>query len=232
MNNLNQTVSRRETLAKAGIFGAGAAALLLSARASSAQPATADTAMNGTATAETAMDSTAMADAPETMAPGGDLDIVRFALTMERLEAAFYSQVVTAHQTHPYLAPRALELTQKIAAAEASHVAALEAVLTGAGQTLPDAATYQFPGQVFVSPITFAWFAYTLEEIGIGAYLGAVGSIDSDEIRGAAASIYGAEAQHAALLRTFAGFDYAPRYYEAPLSVEQVTQLISPYIVA
>ena len=227
MNNLNQTVSRRETLAKAGIFGAGAAALLLSARASSAQPATAETAMDNTA-----MDDTAMADAPETMAPGGDLDIVRFALTMERLEAAFYSQVVTAHQTHPYLAPRALELTQKIAAAEASHVAALEAVLTGAGQTLPDAATYQFPGQVFVSPITFAWFAYTLEEIGIGAYLGAVGSIDSDEIRGAAASIYGAEAQHAALLRTFAGFDYAPRYYEAPLSVEQVTQLISPYIVA
>ena len=223
MNNTTPLISRRETLAKAGIFGASAAAFLLSARTSSAQPAA--------ATANDKM----MADkkmADKTMAPTGDLDIVRFALTMERLEAAFYAQVVSAHQKHAYLPARSFELTQKIAAAEADHVGALEAVLTGAGQTLPDATTYQFPNQVFVSPITYAWFAYTLEEIGIGAYLGAVGSIQSGEIRKAAASIYGAEAQHAAILRSLSGFDFAPRYYEAPLSVEQVTQLISPYIVA
>ena len=222
-NTTNQSVSRRETLAKAGILGAGAAAFLLSAKTGFAQPAM---------KADKAMADEKMADAPKMTAPAGDIDIVNFALTMERLEAAFYAQVLTAHQTRAYLSPRALELTQKIAAAEASHVAALEAVLTGAGQALPAAVTYQFPDQVFVSPVTFAWFGYTLEEIGIGAYLGAVGSIESDAIRQAAASIYGSEAQHAALLRSLAGFDYAPRYYEAPLSVEQVTQLISPYIVA
>ena len=222
MNNTN-LISRRETLAKAGIFGTAAAAFLLSARSSHAQPAAPK--MDD----KTASDKTV---ADKTMAPTGDLDIVRFALTMERLEAAFYAQVVSAHQKRAYLPPRSLELTQKIAAAEADHVRALEAVLTGAGQTLPPATTYQFPNQVFVSPITYAWFAYTLEEIGIGAYLGAVGSIQSAEIRQAAASIYGAEAQHAAILRTFAGFDFAPRYYEAPLSVEQVTQLITPYMVA
>lgn len=220
MNNTTKPfISRRETLAKAGIIGMGAAAFLLSAKSSHAQPATKEKAMTN-------------APASKMMAPTGDLDIVRFALTMERLEAAFYAQVVAAHQKRAYLPPRAFELTQKIALAEADHVAALEAVLTGAGQILPDATTYQFPNQVFISPITYAWFAYTLEEIGIGAYLGAVGSIQSAEIRGAAASIYGAEAQHAAILRTFAGFDFAPRYYEAPLSVEQVTQLITPYIVA
>ncbi len=217
MNNTT-LISRRETLAKAGIFGAGAAAFLLAVRPSSAQPST--LAM----TDKTATD--------KAMAPMGDLDIVRFALTMERLEAAFYAQVVSAHQKRAYLPARSFELAQKIALAESDHVGALEAVLTGAGQTLPPATTYQFPNQVFVSPITYAWFAYTLEEIGIGAYLGAVGSIESDEIRQAAASIYGAEAQHAALLRSLSGFDFAPRYYEAPLSVEQVTQLITPYIVA
>ena len=222
MNNTTQTVSRREALAKAGILGAGAAALLLSARTAGAQPAT----------KETAMADKTMADAPKMMAPMGDLDIVRFALGMERLEAAFYAQVLAAHEERAYLSPRALEATRKLAAAEASHVGALEAVLTGAGQILPDATTYQFPAQVFVSPITYAWFGYTLEEIGIGAYLGAVGSIQSDAIRGAAASIYGSEAQHTALLRSFAGFDFAPRYYEAPLTSEQVTQLIAPYIVA
>ncbi len=221
-NTTNHSVSRRETLAKVGIFGAGAAAFLLSARSSHAQDAT----------KEAAMDDKKMADAPKMTAPTGDLDIVRFALTMERLEAAFYAQVLAAHEKRNYLPPRVLEVTQQLAAAEASHVGALEAVLTGAGQVLPGAATYQFPDQVFVSPVTYSWFAYTLEEIGIGAYLGAVGSIESDAIRNAAASIYGAEAQHAALLRGFAGFDYSPRYFESPLTTEQVTQLISPYIVA
>lgn len=220
------TISRRETLAKLGIGGAAAAAWLLAPKSSHAQPAIA---VPGK---DKPMTTVANETAPRTMATSGDLDIVRFALTMERLEASFYAQVVAAHQARAYLPPRASEAAQKIAAAEADHVRALEGVLTGAGQALPAATTYQFPTQVFVSPITFAWFAYTLEEIGIGAYLGAVGSIESEAIRQAAASIYGAEAQHAAILRTFAGFDFAPRYYESPLTTDQVRQLIAPYIVA
>ena len=107
------------------------------------------------------------------------------------------------------------------------------AFLVKAAQPLPAATSYQFSGGRFRVTHHFSrGFAYTLEEIGIGAYLGAVGAIQDDTVRAAAASIYGAEAQHAALLRTFAGFNFAPRYYEAPLSVEQVTQLISPYILA
>ncbi len=223
MNNTPQNISRRGALAQASAAGVGAAALLLAAKSGHAQPATAD------------MDAKKqmMLEPATTMAtPTGDLDIVKFALTMERLEAAFYAQVVAAHGDKAYLPARAFELTQQIAGAEASHVQALEAVLTGAGQTVPETPSFQFPASVFLSPITFAWLGYTLEEIGIGAYLGAVGSIQSDDIRKAAASIYGAEAQHAAILRSLAGFDFAPRYYESPLTTDQVTTLIAPYIVA
>ena len=163
---------------------------------------------------------------------GSDLDIVRFALTMERLEAAFYAQIVAAHTARAYLPERSIALTREIAAAEADHVQALEGVLSTAGVEVPAAPSFQFPRDVFVSPIAYAWFAYTLEEIGIGAYLGAVGSIQNDGLRRSAAAIYGAEARHAALLRTFAGFEFAPRYYESPLTVEQVTGLITPYIIA
>ena len=223
MNNPTPNLSRRDLLAQVGISGAGAAAFMLATKTGQAQPATA---------ADKPMMMTAQDPAPAMTAPAGDLDIVRFALQMEQLEAAFYAQVVTSHQMRAYLAPRAFELTQQIALAEADHVRALSGVLTGAGQPVPPSPAFQFPAGVFVSPITFAWFAYTLEEIGIGAYLGAVGSIESDEIRQAAASIYGAEAQHAALLRSFASFNFAPKYYESPLTVEQVTQLITPYIVA
>ena len=218
MNNPNQTLSRRETLAQAGIFGAGAAAFLLATKTGHAQ--------------DKPKMMTAADPTPKMTAPAGDLDIVRFALTMEQLEAAFYAQVVNAHKERSYLTARAFELTQQIALAEADHVQALSGVLTSAGQAVPATPNFQFPAGVFISPITYAWFAYTLEEIGIGAYLGAVGNIGSSAIRQAAASIYGAEAQHAALLRTFAGFDFAPKYYESPLSVAQVTELITPYIVA
>lgn len=226
MNHTTQNISRRAALLQASAAGVGAAALLLSAKSGQAQPAT-------TANADMA-DGKMMTMEPATKmsAPSGDMDIVKFALTMERLEAAFYAQVVAAHQSKAYLTARQFELTQQIATAEATHVTALEAVLTGAGQTLPETPKFQFPSSVFLSPITYAWLAYTLEEIGIGAYLGAVGSIQSDDIRKAAASIYGAEAQHAAILRSFAGFDFAPKYYESPLTVDQVTQLITPYIVA
>ena len=225
MNNTTSNNARRNALTQVGAVATGAAALLLCAKTSRAQTATPPA-----ATDPAMMPATGAA--PAATASVSDLDIVRFALKMEQLEAAFYAQVVAAHQKRAYLAPRAFELTQQIAQAEASHVAALSAVLSGAGQSVPAAPNFQFPADVFVSPITFSWLAYTLEEIGIGAYLGAIGSIESADIRRAAASIYGAEAQHAAILRTFAGFDFAPKYYETPLSVDQVTTLIAPYIVA
>ena len=231
-------ISRRETLAKIGITGGAAAAFLLAPGSSHAadKPKTDKPKNDKPKMAEPKDDKSkpeeAAAPDSKMMAPSGDFDIVSFALTMERLEAAFYEQAVAAHQKRSFLSARAFEVAQKIATAEADHVGALEGVLSGAGLLLPVTANYQFPAQVFVSPVTFAWFAYTLEEIGIGAYLGAVGSIQSDAIREAATSIYGAETQHAAVLRTLAGFDFSPRYYESPLSVEQVTQLIGPYIVA
>ena len=223
MNNTN--FSRRDALGKASIAGLGAAWVLATktSRAQDAMPADA----TDKATTETMAKADAM---PQMAAPSGDLDVVRFALQMEQLEAAYFAQIVGAHQKRAYLPARQFELTQQIATAKAAHVAALEAVLSGANQSVPDAPAFQFPAEAFLSPITGAWLGYTLEEIGIGAYLGAVGSIQSDEIRRAAASIYGVKAQHAAILRTFASFDFAPKYYEVPLSVEQVTQLTASYI--
>ncbi len=240
---MNQTTqSRREALQTLALAGAATGASLWMASAAQAQDKPAMTAQDpapatgapATGAPAMAAPATAAPDAKMKMAtpPAGDLDIVRFALTMERLEAAFYAQVVTAHQTRAYLPDRSFALTQEIAAAEADHVRALEGVLTSAGAEVPDAPAFVFPRDVFISPIAYAWFAYTIEEIGIGAYLGAVGNIQNDGLRKSAAAIYGAETRHAAILRTLAGFTFAPRYYESPLSVAQVTTLITPYIVA
>ena len=241
-HSTNQTAqSRREALATLAVAGAATGALALLSGAANAQNKAPLTAQDPTpatgapATGAPVTGAPAMAPNAKTKAaalPASDLDIVRFALTMERLEASFYAQVVTAHQERAFLPDRSFALAQQIAAAEADHVRALEGVLSSAGAEVPDAPTFQFPRDVFISPIAYAWFAYTIEEIGIGAYLGAVGKIQDDGLRKSAAAIYGAETRHAAILRTLAGFTFAPRYYESPLTVDQVTRLITPYIVA
>ena len=226
MNSQNPLFTRR-ALAKIGALGGAAlGATALFPRLAQAQTAAAP----GTAAPA---DTAPTAEPTPTPAPAfaqSDLDIVAFALGLERLESAFYAQVLGAHQARTYLEPRLFQIAQSISADENAHVAALEAVLTSANVELPAAQTYRFPANVFVSPIAFAWFGHTLEDIGIGAYLGAVGAIKSDALRRAAASIYGSESRHAAILRQNAGFQSAPRYFESPLSVAQVTALVAPYI--
>jgi hypothetical protein len=205
---LPQSATRREALVTGLGLVAGTALLSL--------PAVAQTAV-------------AAAAAKPAAAPS-DLEILTFALSLERLEAAYYAQALGAHQQRAYLTGRLISLAPELAANEAAHVQTLEQAITGAGGTLPGTVTYKFPNNAFISPVGFAWFGYTLEEIGIGAYLGAIGKIRSSALRKSVASIYGAESRHAAILRQASGFNFAPRYFESPLTVDQVQQLIAPYI--
>ncbi len=218
MNTQNITekqVSRRDMLAKSAL-ALGATTLAATAILPSIAKA------QGTAATPAA--------APAAGLSAGDIQIVTFALTLERLESAYYSQVLGAQAKRAYLSGRLLTLAQEIGTAEAGHVQALEAVLTGTGVAVPAAQNFSFPNNVFISPVAFAWFGYTLEEIGVRAYLGAVGKIQSQTVKEAAASIFGAESRHVALLRSYSGRSIAPNYFESPLSVEPVNGLIAPYL--
>ncbi|RYG65405.1 ferritin-like domain-containing protein, partial [bacterium] len=133
-------------------------------------------------------------------------------------------------QARVYLSPRLLQTAVEIGANELAHVQTLEQAIIAAGGTPAPVGVYRFPNNVFVSPVAYAWFGYTLEEIGIGAYLGAVGQIQNADLRKAAASIYGSEVRHAGVLRSLGGFTFAPRYFETALTVPQVQGLIAPYL--
>ncbi len=213
MSDNQPNTERRAFLSRAALTGAMGAVAIAGARPIWAQTTPAPAAME--------------AKAPS--ASASDLEILNFALGLERLEAAFYAQVLGAHQTRAYLTGRLLESAREIGTIEISHVETLQSAIIASGGTLAPVATFKFPNNVFISPVAFAWFGYTLEEIGIGAYLGAVGQIQSTGLRKAAASIYGSEVRHAALLRSLGGFTFSPRYFESPLTVAQVQALVAPY---
>ncbi len=207
-------------------LGSGALSKLALAQGTATAPAATPAPSPTPATAEA---ETMEAPAPTPFSET-DLEILNFALGLERLEAAFYAQIQGAQQARAFLNPRMLEAAREIGANEIAHVQALETAIIDGGGTPAAAATYRFPSNVFISPVAFTWFAHTLEEIGIGAYLGAIGQIESNALRRAAASIYGSETRHAALLRSLGGFTIAPRYFESPLTVEQVQGLVAPYV--
>ncbi len=237
MNQLQQppietqikTPTRRDFLNRAAltVTAVGATAL---ARPVLAQAPAATAPADAVPAANPKPDAMAMAMAKKADMLASDLAILGFALGLERLEAAFYAQIQGAHQKRAYLSPKLLKSAQEIGAIEILHVTTLETAILAAGGSLQPNPTHRFPANVFISPVAFGWFGYTLEEIGIGAYLGAVGQINSPDLRKAAASIYGSEVRHAAILRSLGGFSFAPRYFESPLTVEQVTELVKPYI--
>lgn len=169
--------------------------------------------------------------AAKTAAPS-DVDILNFALGLEYLEADFYARVVQAHQNRAYLAPRVYEVAQKLAADEASHVEAILDILGRAGATPVAKPQFQFPDNVFFAQLAFLDLAATFEVTGTGAYLGAAPKVKSSDALKFAASVYGVEARHTAIIRMLNGQLFSPSAMETPLSVAEVTQRVAPFIIA
>jgi hypothetical protein len=139
--------------------------------------------------------------------------------------------VVQAHQTRPYLKARAFEAAQKLALDEAAHVAAILDILGRAGATPIAKPQFQFPNNVFSGQLAFLDLATTFEETGTGAYLGAAPKVKSTAALKFAASIYGIETRHAGLIRSLNGTLFSPSAFEQPLTVDEVTKRVTPFII-
>jgi rubrerythrin len=135
-----------------------------------------------------------------------DVDILNFALTLEYLEAAFYSEAISKGA----LSGETKTFAKVVAGHEAAHVSALRTALGAKAVKEPK---FDFKGTT-ENQAKFQATAEVLEYTGVSAYLGQAGNIKSKKVLGAAGSILPVEAWHAAWIADIRR--HGARPYPAP----------------
>ncbi len=159
------------------------------------------------------------------LAQSGDVDILNFALTLEHLEAAFYTEGVKSAG----LSADTLKLARELRDNETDHVDALTKAISSAGGNPVAAPGVDF-GDATKSETAFLKLAQTFEDTGVSAYNGAAPSISSPEILAAAGSIVQIEARHAALIRLANSVTPAPDAFDRALDKDAVLKAVMPFI--
>ena len=143
-----------------------------------------------------------------------DIAILNFALTLEYLEAEFYTRA----ERGGALRGRTLEFARVVGAHERAHVAFLKKAL---GRDAVAKPRFNFRGTT-QNQTAFQRTAQVLEETGVKAYKGQAPRIDSDAILVAAAKIHSVEARHAAWIRHIRGTLPAPNAFDKPATKAQI----------
>ncbi|MDQ8044732.1 MAG: ferritin-like domain-containing protein [Solirubrobacteraceae bacterium] len=127
--------------------------------------------------------------------------ILNYALTLEFLEAAFYTQAVAGIQ---FADPNVGYFATTVKSHEVAHVAALQATLKKLKIKAITAPTVQF-GDTVTDVNKFLATSKVLEDTGVSAYAGQVTNVFQAPVLAAAASIHSVEARHAAWVRYLLG---------------------------
>lgn len=144
-------------------------------------------------------------------APSDVLDVLQFALTLEYLEADFYTRGVAAAGLIP---ASDLTIFTNIRNHENTHVTALQGLITGKGATPGAKPTFDFTAKGNVAGFnfgasqypTFQVLAQAFEDTGVRAYKGQAGRLINDKaILTAALTIHSVEARHASEVRRLRG---------------------------
>jgi rubrerythrin len=157
---------------------------------------------------------------------GGDVEILNFALTLEYLEAAFYTQGL---KTVSGLSSDAKSLATEIRDNENEHVDALSQTISDLGGTPVKAPGVDFGG-AFANQKAFLKLAQTFEDTGVSAYNGAAPMIESAEVLGAAGSIVQVEARHAAAIRSLNGQPISDSGFDKALEQQAVLDAVKPFV--
>jgi hypothetical protein len=147
-----------------------------------------------------------------------DEAILNFALTLEYLQAAFYTQAERLGSLHGALADQA----RVVGSHERAHVKAFQTTLGGAAVKSP---SFNFRGATD-SPKSFRATAVAFEDLAVGAYKEQLPKISSNAYLAAAIAIHSVEARHAAWIRYLAGIVPAEHAFDESLPDHETVQIV------
>jgi hypothetical protein len=148
-----------------------------------------------------------------------DEAILNFALTLEYLQAAFYTEAERAGALTGALARQA----QVVGAHERAHVTALRQVLGRAAVGRP---SFDFRGQT-EDPKAFRDAAVAFEDLSVAAYKDQLPRISEPKYLATALALHSVEARHAAWIRRLAGVVPAPDAFDDPIDRGHTEKLVA-----
>lgn len=157
---------------------------------------------------------------PGRAATANDVDILNYALTLEYLQASFYTETerIGALRTNP-----ARRAARVLGSVERAHVKALRKVLGRGAVKRP---FFNFQGTTEAER-KFLKTAVAFEDLAVAAYKGQAPLIDSKEVLAAAISIHSVEARHAAWMRHLFGILPANHAFDEAASKPAILEIVA-----
>lgn len=170
-----------------------------------------------------------------------DLTLLNFALTLENLEAAFYTQGLSQFSSSDFgnsnfiqnfgtlIGGDVYAYLSLIRDQEAQHVRILQSVITGLGGSPSKPCTYNFG---YKTADDFITIAALLENTGVMAYDGAISSISSASLKTTAATIATVEARHASYINLLTGASPSTASFDTAGTSAAILAVANKYITA
>jgi Ferritin-like domain len=150
--------------------------------------------------------------------PAQDAEILNFALLLEYIESAFFTEASVKGNLDGEL----LEFADVVRGHERAHVAFLRDALGRKARKRP---ALEF-GEATREPEAFTAAAVTLQDLAVAAYNGQAANLTTGALE-AAAKIVSVEARHAGWIRAISGQNPAPTATEEPVTARQATDAVN-----
>ncbi|KIM83949.1 hypothetical protein PILCRDRAFT_68951 [Piloderma croceum F 1598] len=173
--------------------------------------------------------------APWRRAASTDLTILMFADVLEQLESTFYTQALQKFQDSDFQAAGfqsaqiPIQQFTQIESDEATHSMILQSTIKANGGQPITSCNFDF-SSVLTDVSTMAATARLVENVGVGAYLGAAHLVSDPVLLTAAASILTVEARHQTVLNILGGATAIPQSFDIGLTPSQVLAIAGAFI--
>jgi hypothetical protein len=161
----------------------------------------------------------ATADDAAAALPASDVNVLNYALVLEYLQAAFYTEAERAKA----LSGRPAKAAKKVGAVERAHVKAFRDLL---GRKAVGRPHFDFQG-VTESNDAFLKTAVAFEDLAVAAYKGQARRIRSGAVLTSALGIHTVEARHAAWMRYLNGNTPAASAFDLPRSRGEINGIVA-----